>query len=49
MKLSELTDQEMELGVLKKQDFEIWLPEWDDFRTFRVEIHETLRIGDKLD
>ena len=27
-----------------------WLPEWDDFRTFRVEImNTTLRIGAKLD
>ncbi len=43
MKLSELTDQDMELGVLKKQHFEIWLPEWDDFRTFRVEILETVK------
>ncbi len=43
MKLSELTDQDMELGVLKKQHFEIWLPEGDDFRTFRVEILETVK------
>lgn len=25
-----------------------WLPEWDDFRTFRVEIRESLSIGNKL-
>ncbi|MBS0290284.1 MAG: hypothetical protein JSS07_09665 [Proteobacteria bacterium] len=47
MKLSELTVQEMDLGVLKKQHFENWLPEWDDFRTFRVEIDNVVRLAYK--
>jgi hypothetical protein len=43
MKLSELTERDISLAAANNRNFENWLPEWDDFRTFRVEILDTVR------